>query len=718
MNISLLSDELRATLTSSQQELLRKVEMIDNPYERWNIISKEILSPLVSWEIHRALYENNYGELDVRPAWFPETENRDNTNVGRLMGMKNMTNYEDFYNWSIDSPEEFWDLCIKETGAVFDIPYNSVFDHSHPEHGIRSVEYLSGAKLNIALSCFSRRTPDEPALVYASEIDPTLKTMSFAQLDALSNRVSNSLLRSRETGGLGLSFGDAVGICMAMTPEAVAVYLGVIKAGLAVVSIADSFSAAEIETRMRLANAKAIFTQDVVYRKDKFLPLFARISQAGNLSSEGGYEAPQTVVLPGNDINDAIHSSVVPIMKPGIDRDWLTFLGDSSESFETVIVPANHICNILFSSGTTGEPKVIPWFHSTPIKCAVDGFLHQDIHCGDVVAWPTNLGWMMGPWLLFQMINGATIALFSGVTSTSLFCQFVDQANVSMLGVVPSLVKAWEFSNATKGSNWTKIKKFSSSGEASDPIAMQWLMSRAGYKPIIEYCGGTEIAGSYMSSTMIQPNVPSMFSTPVLGSNFILLDPNGGETDQGEIALIPPALGLSTHLLNRNHHECYYDGMPLRQATGQILRRHGDEIQAVNWTMPNDATQYRYYRALGRCDDTMNLGGIKVSSVEIERVCNEVDMINETAAIGVSPLNGGPSSLIIFVILQDEYKKDETITSASLKPKLQNAIKAHLNPLFHVGDIIIRDTLPRTASNKVMRRILRDEYIATLKRKE
>jgi acetyl-CoA synthetase len=697
------------------------------------------LTPETPWEIHRELYEKNYGDLDVRPAWFPDEAHLSETNIGRLMEMKNIDAYEDFYNWSITCPEEFWDLCIKETGVVFDVPYTTVFDHSHPEHGIRSVEYLPGAKLNIALSCFSQRTPDEAAIVYASETDATLHTMTFAQLDALSNRVANSLLRGRETGGLGLSFGDSVGICMAMTPEAVAVYLGVIKAGLSVVSIADSFSAVEIETRMRLANAKAIFTQDVVYRRDKFLPLFARISQAGTVSTQNGHVAPQTVILPGNNIQDDIHQSVIPLMKPELDRDWLTFLGDSSESFDAVIVPANHICNILFSSGTTGEPKVIPWFHSTPIKSAIDGFLHQDIHCGDVVAWPTNLGWMMGPWLLFQMINGATIALFNGVTSTSLFCQFVDQANVSMLGVVPSLVKAWEFSNATKGFDWTKIKKFSSSGEASDPIAMQWLMSRggAGYKPIIEYCGGTEIAGSYMSSTMLQPNVPSMFSTPVLGSNFILLDHTGtgAETSQGEIALVPPALGLSTHLLNRDHHECYYHGMPLHQVTGQILRRHGDEIQAVEWSeevpTSNDShssscgapsqSQYRYFRALGRCDDTMNLGGIKVSSVEIERVCNEVEMVNETAAIGVSPSNGGPSSLILFVILQDAFKKDETITAALLKPKLAMAIKSHLNPLFHVGDVVIKDTLPRTASNKVMRRILRDDYVAELmaaKRKE
>ena len=71
--------------------------------------------------------------------------------------------------------------------------------------------------------------------------------------------------------------------------------------------------------------------------------------------------------------------------------------------------------NILFSSGTTGEPKAIPWTHVTPIKCAVDGLLHQDIHDDDRVAWPTNLGWMMGPWLIYaSLVNRATIALYGG----------------------------------------------------------------------------------------------------------------------------------------------------------------------------------------------------------------------------------------------------------------------------------------------------------------
>ena len=194
----------------------------------------------------------------------------------------------------------------------------------------------------------------------------------------------------------------------------------------------------------------------------------------------------------------------------------------------------------LFSSGTTGEPKAIVWSHSTPIKCAIDGYYHQNVQTGDRVVWPTNIGWMMGPWLVYQLINGATIGIFNGITSTDAFCQYVEEARMDMVGVIPSLVKAWQASDAVKNCDWSCVKRFSSTGEASDPVNMLWLVSRVpGFAPVIEYCGGTEIGGSFLSSTVVQPNVPSMFSTPVLGSQVMILEESGAakRTDSMDVVL-------------------------------------------------------------------------------------------------------------------------------------------------------------------------------------
>jgi acetyl-CoA synthetase len=214
---------------------------------------------------------------------------------------------------------------------------------------------------------------------------------------------------------------------------------------------------------------------------------------------------------------------------------------------------------------------------------------------------------------------------------------------------------------------------------------------------------------------MIQPNVPSMFSTPVLGSSIGLLDADTqllitesefstgpAAATAGELVLKPPTIGLSTVLLNRNHFDCYFAGMP-KDNNGRYFRRHGDAMEVVR---DND-DMLPYFRALGRCDDTMNLGGIKVSSVEIERVCNTVPSIKETAAIAVT--SGGPCKLVIYVVLNDN--DTDILSNMDLKIAMQRSIKTGLNPLFAISDIVVTDSLPRTASNKIMRRTIRDHYI-------
>jgi acetyl-CoA synthetase len=719
------------------------------PSEVWAVLHRELLTPSIPFGVHQQCYGIVYKNVqDVKPSWIPSDSS--NTNIHKMMVRKGFTTYQQLYDWSIQSREEFW----MESMEALDVVWKSKPTHAFSSDDAAHVSYFPKGRLNIADSCFHKRAPDEPALVYAMESHPRqIQTMSFGVLHRLSNQIAHAIQTK-----LALSPGDAIGICMPMTPESIAIYLGIVKSGCAVVSIADSFSATEIAMRCRLGQAKAIFTQDVIYRGAKFLPLYTRVVEAQarvhppedgaetkETKSDGELDPMKVVVIPGllhaepypqvqkmersesgtwNDRDPEgnpvpLHESID--LRSSLDCAWHDFLYHCSDSFESVKRSSMDACNILFSSGTTGEPKAIVWSHSTPLKGAIDGHYHQDIQVGDRVAWPTNIGWMMGPWLLFQMINGATIGIFNGVTSTDAFCQFVEEAKMSMVGVIPSLVKAWQARNATDQCDWSCVRRFSSTGEASDPENYLWLMSRVpGYAPVIEYCGGTEIGGSFLSSTLVQPNVPSMFSTPVLGSQILLLDTeskpmeestyreSSNDTISGEVALVPPSLGLSTHLLNRNHYDTYFLGMP-SGSNGEVLRRHGDEIQMVRNSQHlgnQDGSSTPFFRALGRCDDTMNIGGIKVSSVEIERVCNLVPGVQETAAVAVSGPNGGPSKLVIYAVLSNG-----AASIKELKVAMQNSIKVNLNPLFGISDVIIIQNLPRTASNKVMRRLLRDEYI-------
>jgi acetyl-CoA synthetase len=651
--------------------------------ECWQCLTQKILKPNHPFALHQLLYETTFSDWDTSheppPAWFPSDGQIQATNIAALMHELKVNSYPELHAWSVQHRAEFWDMMIQRLGICFKQKYTEVVDLWH---GVESPQWLVDARLNIAESCF-QAPADDLAIIFQPN-SGSLATLTYGQLYALTNRIANGLVNA------GFQAGDAIAIDMPMTAESVAIYLGIVKAGCIVVSIADSFAANEIATRLRLSGAKAIFTQDYIRRAGRQLPLYAKVVDA---------DAPRAIVL-------SIDSSPSIKLRLG-DLTWEEFLSPNAQ-FDAVPAHPQAYTNILFSSGTTAEPKAIPWTQTTPIKCAVDGHLHHDIHPKDVVAWPTNLGWMMGPWLIYaSLLNRATIALYYGVPTERGFGQFIQDARVTMLGVVPSLVSVWKTTDCMQGLDWSAIKTFSSTGECSNPQDMLFLMSLAGYKPIVEYCGGTEIGGGYITGTLVQPCAPSTFTTPALGLDVVILDEDNHPTNKGEAFIIPPSIGLSTELLNRDHHQVYFDHTPHlplaplspkgTPSSPTPLRRHGDQMECL----PNG-----YYRAHGRVDDTMNLGGIKVSSAEIEQALNTVEGICETAAIAISPSEGGPSQLVVYAVVAPDVQKH----TAALKADLQNAIAQRLNPLFKIRDLVLVNALPRTASNKVMRRVLRDQY--------
>ena len=574
-------------------------------------------------------------------------------------------NYTDFWQWSVTNRNTFWEETIAHLDIKLSQNFTSVLDVSD---GVETPVWLKDAKLNIVDSCFKNK-PESTAIIYQEERGKLIK-VTQQELENLVNKIANSLRKA------GLKPGDAIAIDMPMTLEAVAIYLAGIKAGNPIVTIADSFTPNEIEVRLKIANPKLIFTQDYLLRAGKTLPLYAKVCEAN---------APKAVIIKATNQADDLRLG---------DIYWEDFLIEDTD-FESVKQSPEDVITILFSSGTTGAPKAIPWHHTTPIKAASDAYYHHDIHKNDAVCWPTNLGWMMGPWLVFAaLINKATIGLYYGAPLDANFGKFVQEAQVTMLGVIPSIVKHWKNSGCMEGLNWDNIRCFSSTGEVSNPTEMTYLMQLANGKPVIEYCGGTEIGGGYVTSTVVQDNYPSTFSTQALGTAFVLLDDDNKASKKGEVFMIPPTMGLSNTLLNRDHHKEYYKGTP--KYKGQLLRRHGDAMQQL---------ENGYYKAQGRTDDAMNLGGIKVSSIQIEGVINTLDFVKESAAIAVSPKDGGPSLLVVYYV-----DIENAIVDTDRLKQAQTVVRKQLNPLFKVSDLVKIDALPRTASNKVMRRKLRADY--------
>ncbi|WP_038169189.1 AMP-binding protein [Verrucomicrobium sp. BvORR106] len=604
------------------------------------------------------------------PAWVPSEEFISSTNIAWLMQKAGAGSWEELHAWSVTHREAYWELAIERLGLTFQQPWERIADLSRgPEHP----EWLPGAHFNIAESCL-KDEPDALAILHQDE-GGAMKRMTRGALAELAGRVAAGLAR------LGVGKGDRIALFLPMSAEAVAIYLGTIQAGCAVVGIADSFCPPEIAVRLSIAPVSVVFTQQSVLRGGKELPLYASVVAAAT---------PRAVVL-----------GATEALARTEDITWWDFLPEKGTSAFEQGVPSDAI-NILFSSGTTGEPKAIPWSQTTPIKCGADAHFHHDIRPGDVLVWPTNIGWMMGPWLIFaSLLNRSAMALWQGAPVGAGFGRFVQESGATMLGVIPTLVKTWRKTDTFSGSNLSRIRAFSSTGECSNADDMRWLMAQAGGRPVIEYCGGTEIGGGYITGVVTRACIPGTFNAKALGGDFVILNEAGQETKagEGEVYLLPPSIGLSLSLLNRDHHQSYYAGCP-EGPQGEVLRRHGDQMKALSGG---------YWSAHGRADDTMNLSGIKVSSAEIERTLQSVAGVTETAAIAVAP-GGGPDHLVIYVVGSGVLEADKT----ALQAAMQERIKHGLNPLFKIHDVVPIEALPRTASNKVMRRVLRDLYLSNL----
>ena len=216
--------------------------------------------------------------------------------------------------------------------------------------------------------------------------------------------------------------------------------------------------------------------------------------------------------------------------------------------------------------------------------------------------------------------------------------------------------------------------------------------------------------------------------------DFVILDETGEETGEGvkegetvELFLVPPALGVSQRLLNGDHDEVYYEGCPAGPQ-GKVLRRHGDHTKRLHRGC---------FRAQGRADDGMNLGGIMVSSLELERIIDGHPAVYESAAVAVQPEGEGAERPVVFVVpdagggpagspadvgtgrsLISQTDASHTAPTDShlgrdfvpdvLKSELQTMVCSGLNPLFKIYRVIIVDELPHTASGKLVRRMLRD----------
>ena len=624
-------------------------------------------------------------------AWQPSPEHVAGTNLARLWTHLGLDGYAALERWALDDVGRFWDLVMEDLGIEFSRPYTEVLD---PSDGIERPRWCVDGRMNVVHNCLDRwagtETWERDAVRYESEEGAT-RALTYRELHAEVEACAAGLRAH------GLGAGDAVGLYLPMTPEIVVAFLAVARIGGVVLPLFSGYGAEAVATRLADGNAQALVVAAGAPRRGRAVPMKTTADEA--LAQVPSVRHVFVVNRMGDDLIGTPRAG-------GRDVPWghLLEVGRQSSATGCADTAAEDPCLLIYTSGTTGTPKGAVHTHcGFPIKAAQDMRHPMDVRPGDVVWWMSDMGWMMGPWLVFgALLNGATMVLFDGAPDfpeadrTWAIC---ERHGVTLLGLSPTLVRALmpHGTGPVEAHDLSALRAVGSTGSPWDPESWRWLFSTVlgGEKPILNYSGGTEISGGIVCGNHVQPLKPTGFSGPVLGMDADVVDEAGAPVRGavGELAIRQPWIGMTRGFWGDGDDERYHATYWARTPG---LWVHGD-FAAVD----RDGQWF----LLGRSDDTIKVAGKRLGPAEVEAALNAAPEVLESAAVGV-PDDVKGQAVVAFVRLGDGVAEAEDLRE-SLVGRVTDALGKALRP----KAVYFVDALPKTRNAKVMRRVIRAAHL-------
>ncbi|MDT0176975.1 acetate--CoA ligase [Enterobacter sp. BRE11] len=593
--------------------------------------------------------------------------------------------YQTMYQHSVSDPDAFWD----EQGKILDWikPYSKVKNSSFAPGNI-SIRWYEDGTLNLAANCLDRhleKRGDRPAIIWEGDDASESKTLTFRQLHNQVCRFANVLL------SLGVKKGDVVAIYMPMVPEAAVAMLACARIGAVHSVIFGGFSPDAVAGRVVDSSAKLVITADEGVRAGRPIPLKKNVDDA--LKNPAVTSVKNVVVLKrtGGSID----------WQDGRDLWWSELMDKASEQHAPAEMQAEDPLFILYTSGSTGKPKGV--LHTTGgyLVYAATTFKYVfDYHPEDIYWCTADVGWVTGhSYLLYgPLACGATTLMFEGVPNwpkPSRMAEVVDKHNVTLLYTAPTAIRALmaEGDKAIAGTSRKSLRIMGSVGEPINPEAWEWYYNKIGDGrcPIVDTWWQTETGGFMIAPLPGAIELKAGSATkPFFGVQPALVDNEGNPQEgaaEGNLVITDSWPGQARTLFGDHDRfeQTYFSTFKNCYFSGDGARRDEDG----------------YYWITGRVDDVLNVSGHRLGTAEIESALVAHPKIAEAAVVGIPHSIKGQAIYAYITLNHGEEPSPELYT------EVRSWVRKEIGAIATPDILHWTDSLPKTRSGKIMRRILR-----------
>ena len=618
------------------------------------------------------------------PAWTPSDAY---LNRSRLKAFAEANGHRDFASllrWSQSDLDGFWRATDRDLGLVWTKKYDTVFDESH---GMPWTTWWTGGRMNyVATALRARRGPDRVAVIAEGE-EGTVRRVSYGQLARDVGTFAAGLR------AIGVEKGDRVAVFMPMTYDCVVAVLAIGTLGAIFIPVFSGYGAEAIAGRLRDCEASVLITSDGFYRRGQIVPM----KQTADTAADGAPSVTRVVVA------ERVGAGYAHAPR---DISWAEVVAKGTSPLAPIDTSAEDPFMVIYTSGTTGKPKGAVHVHGGfPVKAAQDLAHCFDLQDGDVILWSTDIGWMMGPWLIAGgLMLGATIVVYDGTpdfADASRIWSMVERHRVTHLGISPTAIRGLMRSGEEPVRKHDRGSLFvlGSTGEPWNPDPWWWYFRNVGESrcPIINYSGGTEISGGIVGCTTWTPIEPGSFTGPCPGMDADVVDEQGRSVRGavGELVLRRPWPGMTRGFWKdgRGEDSRYMQAYWSRWPDTWV---HGD------WARIDDEG---YWYIEGRSDDTLKVAGKRVGPAEVESAAVAHPAVSEAAAVGV-PHEIKGEAIVVFCVLRPGRDGSDAL-AAEIKDKIAELLGKPLRP----EDVRFVAQLPKTRNAKILRRVIRGAFL-------